>query len=151
MATTCEAAMRESGSAEYSARPSNRASRLGCVVVTARRARTIASSKPSSGVAVIRLNPCGVASGSATTATGAVTTAQKNKLAVIKRFIAAAPFRSEEHTSELQSRGHLVCRLLLEKKNELNIKEPIEIEDNDSVETYHKDGHKHHSISIKEG
>src|SRR5207253_9384574 len=32
----------------------------------------------------------------------------------------AAPgtdLRSEEHTSELQSRGHLVCRLLLEKKN----------------------------------
>src|SRR5215510_16556640 len=29
-----------------------------------------------------------------------------------------ATARSEEHTSELQSRGHLVCRLLLEKKNE---------------------------------
>src|SRR5439155_12314770 len=29
--------------------------------------------------------------------------------------------RSEEHTSELQSRGHLVCRLLLEKKKK-NIK-----------------------------
>src|SRR2546422_5797562 len=28
----------------------------------------------------------------------------------------AAPTRSEEHTSELQSRLHLVCRLLLEKK-----------------------------------
>src|SRR5690625_5765104 len=27
--------------------------------------------------------------------------------------------RSEEHTSELQSRGHLVCRLLLEKKKSL--------------------------------
>src|SRR5690349_23532119 len=27
------------------------------------------------------------------------------------------PFRSEEHTSELQSRRDLVCRLLLEKKN----------------------------------
>src|SRR5690554_6991697 len=27
--------------------------------------------------------------------------------------------RSEEHTSELQSRPHLVCRLLLEKKNEI--------------------------------
>src|SRR6266702_5549886 len=27
-----------------------------------------------------------------------------------------ALLRSEEHTSELQSRGHLVCRLLLEKK-----------------------------------
>src|SRR5690625_5845593 len=28
----------------------------------------------------------------------------------------AHKIRSEEHTSELQSRGHLVCRLLLEKK-----------------------------------
>src|SRR5690625_7023452 len=28
------------------------------------------------------------------------------------------PDRSEEHTSELQSRGHLVCRLLLAKKKE---------------------------------
>src|SRR5690625_6043516 len=28
--------------------------------------------------------------------------------------------RSEEHTSELQSRGHLVCRLLLEKKRRTN-------------------------------
>src|SRR5207253_9897840 len=28
--------------------------------------------------------------------------------------------RSEEHTSELQSRGHLVCRLLLEKKKKKN-------------------------------
>src|SRR5207253_8413154 len=30
--------------------------------------------------------------------------------------------RSEEHTSELQSRGHLVCRLLLEKKKKDNKK-----------------------------
>src|SRR5947208_9893430 len=29
-------------------------------------------------------------------------------------------FRSEEHTSELQSPDHLVCRLLLEKKNKKN-------------------------------
>src|SRR5437870_9193288 len=29
------------------------------------------------------------------------------------------PTRSEEHTSELQSRGHLVCRLLLEKKKNM--------------------------------
>src|SRR6266567_5411717 len=29
---------------------------------------------------------------------------------------APAPFRSEEHTSELQSQSNLVCRLLLEKK-----------------------------------
>src|SRR5207253_10001825 len=31
--------------------------------------------------------------------------------------------RSEEHTSELQSRGHLVCRLLLEKKKGKQIEE----------------------------
>src|SRR5439155_6848114 len=31
------------------------------------------------------------------------------------------PARSEEHTSELQSRGHLVCRLLLEKKKMIKI------------------------------
>src|SRR2546429_6721192 len=29
--------------------------------------------------------------------------------------------RSEEHTSELQSRLHLACRLLLEKKKKLNV------------------------------
>src|SRR5690625_6438731 len=31
--------------------------------------------------------------------------------------------RSEEHTSELQSRGHLVCRLLLEKKKKIEHKQ----------------------------
>src|SRR5690554_7213267 len=34
-------------------------------------------------------------------------------------FLALRSFRSEEHTSELQSRPHLVCRLLLEKKNKI--------------------------------
>src|SRR5690625_6678820 len=34
----------------------------------------------------------------------------------VKHFQELAAHRSEEHTSELQSRGHLVCRLLLEKK-----------------------------------
>src|SRR5690625_6735984 len=32
----------------------------------------------------------------------------------VKKILSS--LRSEEHTSELQSRGHLVCRLLLEKK-----------------------------------
>src|SRR5690554_7648034 len=35
---------------------------------------------------------------------------------VNKRVSVKNVFRSEEHTSELQSRPHLVCRLLLEKK-----------------------------------
>src|SRR3989442_11822452 len=34
----------------------------------------------------------------------------------------ASVLRSEEHTSELQSRPHLVCRLLLEKKKKKNNK-----------------------------
>src|SRR5688572_32282021 len=32
------------------------------------------------------------------------------------------PFRSEEHTSELQSQSNLVCRLLLEKKNNTTLR-----------------------------
>src|SRR5437870_9669493 len=43
--------------------------------------------------------------------------------------------RSEEHTSELQSRGHLVCRLLLEKKKKKKKKHP---------QQYHK--HNHHTL-----
>src|SRR5688572_31089915 len=43
------------------------------------------------------------------------------KLWNIGRFLlekaGTAPVRSEEHTSELQSQSNLVCRLLLEKKN----------------------------------
>src|SRR2546422_3075596 len=35
----------------------------------------------------------------------------------IRRRVKRGLTRSEEHTSELQSRLHLVCRLLLEKKN----------------------------------
>src|SRR2546422_4468897 len=35
-----------------------------------------------------------------------------------RELVSTARSRSEEHTSELQSRLHLVCRLLLEKKKE---------------------------------
>src|SRR3712207_8850352 len=41
---------------------------------------------------------------------------QPSKLAMRVRFPPPAPRRSEEHTSELQSRPYLVCRLLLAKK-----------------------------------
>src|SRR5690606_8615739 len=37
--------------------------------------------------------------------------------AVVLAAVGQAFYRSEEHTSELQSRENLVCRLLLEKKN----------------------------------
>src|SRR5690625_6618958 len=38
-----------------------------------------------------------------------------NELGNIDGITYSINYRSEEHTSELQSRGHLVCRLLLEK------------------------------------
>src|SRR5437870_11395368 len=41
-------------------------------------------------------------------------------MAGMNRSEAARWLRSEEHTSELQSRGQLVCRLLLEKKKKNN-------------------------------
>src|SRR2546422_5183095 len=48
----------------------------------------------------------------------ALAAAPTEKSAVPSVPIQARVSRSEEHTSELQSRLHLVCRLLLEKKNE---------------------------------
>src|SRR5436305_2696512 len=42
---------------------------------------------------------------------------QAASAAKFKYGVSSAEVRSEEHTSELQSRPHLVCRLLLEKKN----------------------------------
>src|SRR5687768_17978340 len=42
--------------------------------------------------------------------------ARTEKGLALRTFAGGEP-RSEEHTSELQSRLHLVCRLLLEKKN----------------------------------
>src|SRR2546422_7936186 len=55
----------------------------------------------SRGVAVTRVDSCSVAAGAAGRA---------------RPVVCAVAERSEEHTSELQSRLHLVCRLLLEKK-----------------------------------
>src|SRR5690625_4970677 len=42
------------------------------------------------------------------------------KMSSADRMIPSELLRSEEHTSELQSRGHLVCRLLLETKKSLS-------------------------------
>src|SRR5690625_2387699 len=58
----------------------------------------------------------------ATRETTCLTEPYEGEMVYIARFISPRfipvhmPIRSEEHTSELQSRGHLVCRLLLEKK-----------------------------------
>src|SRR5258708_20842943 len=47
-------------------------------------------------------------------------------MALSKRNSVVDVSRSEEHTSELQSPDHLVCRLLLEKKNTLTSNYPPE-------------------------
>src|SRR5687768_17967077 len=46
-------------------------------------------------------------------------TRRRHRQAAASRKTRGGSPRSEEHTSELQSRLHLVCRLLLEKKNRL--------------------------------
>src|SRR3712207_7201658 len=71
------------------------------------------SKKPS-----VRLSPRGT--GDRTRATFSIpnggTPMQVTVAAVVEHRSAAQQGRSEEHTSELQSRQYLVCRLLLEKK-----------------------------------
>src|SRR2546429_3412556 len=59
---------------------------------------------------------------------------------------AATPARSEEHTSELQSRLHLVCRLLLEKKkkNDKRTRSYDRKHRNKLDENVHTSTYKHH-------
>src|SRR3989442_7478162 len=45
--------------------------------------------------------------------------------------------RSEEHTSELQSRPHLVCRLLLEKKKSISLRLVGETEHEQGIIDFH--------------
>src|SRR5258708_27677236 len=61
---------------------------------------------------------------------------QRSALDQLHHQVIRSDVRSEEHTSELQSPDHLVCRLLLEKKkkNETQIKD--EISDCDNKKKY---------------
>src|SRR3712207_8334147 len=60
----------------------------------------------------------GVGAAALRAAAGAAATPRLARRALLRnRSGRMAPLRSEEHTSELQSRQYLVCRLLLEKKN----------------------------------
>src|SRR5436853_5595665 len=49
--------------------------------------------------------------------------------------------RSEEHTSELQSLRHLVCRLLLEKKKKTKKKQPTTTHKAQVIQPYHVTTH----------
>src|SRR2546422_4188829 len=59
------------------------------------------------------------------------------RLRPVRRAVQTERVRSEEHTSELQSRLHLVCRLLLEKKKKKN---------NKKVETNVRESEQYHFI-----
>src|SRR2546429_2597749 len=59
--------------------------------------------------------------------------------------------RSEEHTSELQSRLHLVCRLLLEKKNKKVRHHPASMHEahtQEAMRIRHGDGTLIHGLAI---
>src|SRR2546429_1798102 len=65
---------------------------------------------------------------------GSVCLVPRSRFACASAGLSFARIRSEEHTSELQSRLHLVCRLLLEKKNTaLARRRHVDIERADSV------------------
>src|SRR2546422_3071455 len=46
-----------------------------------------------------------------------IISSRSDRIDLMDSSVSTTSMRSEEHTSELQSRLHLVCRLLLEKKN----------------------------------
>src|SRR5258707_11482709 len=58
-------------------------------------------------------------------------------------FQGDAPMRSEEHTSELQSRQYLVCRLLLEKKKRIDSVKTSSCSDSDGRDN----SNRFHAIS----
>src|SRR5947209_11639963 len=62
-----------------------------------------------------------------------------------------APGRSEEHTSELQSRQYLVCRLLLEKKKKkANLHSDINIHTTPHAHTYNRALSLHNRLGIQQ-
>src|SRR5947208_4294349 len=74
-------------------------------------------SMPNLSAASRKLTPITLAAGSPTALTNSPPISLKQPAAsVFHTNVTGAAERSEEHTSELQSPDHLVCRLLLEKK-----------------------------------
>src|SRR5690625_6252348 len=76
-----------------------------------------AGERMSMAVLSMALNEVGVTARAYTgSQAGLITDNDHGKAQILRVTPGRVKERSEEHTSELQSRGHLVCRLLLEKK-----------------------------------
>src|SRR5439155_11881557 len=88
----------------------------GSVVPSCRRSRLRSRSRPLEITVKPRCSTYGTSVGSAWPGAVASVISPGHRR---KRSRRRRRRRSEEHTSELQSRGHLVCRLLLEKKKKL--------------------------------
>src|SRR2546422_6954261 len=77
-----------------------------------------------------------------------------NTPAVLRCSDRQTTFRSEEHTSELQSRLHLVCRLLLEKKKLVVPEQAANLENlpkengKRCADRIHRDSHAKHLILV---
>src|SRR5438105_8618647 len=74
------------------------------------------TSKTGKKVAIVGSGPAGLACAQQLARAG-------HDVHVFERYAKAGGLRSEEHTSELQSRVDLVCRLLLEKKKKKKYKD----------------------------
>src|SRR2546422_8004060 len=73
--------------------------------------------RPHPGEIVLRESSSPVPAQTCVVSLGAIASSPNE----LQRWLSNTGRRSEEHTSELQSRLHLVCRLLLEKKKKTNI------------------------------
>src|SRR3712207_7112064 len=62
-----------------------------------------------------------VAVGLRSAASGSIAGIEETSVRALAKLEQILPDRSEEHTSELQSRQYLVCRLLLEKKKKIHV------------------------------
>src|SRR5690625_6742670 len=78
-----------------------------------------ASSSPSATSSLSASSPSASSpsASSPSSASSASSSSGASTCSIVDSTVRLSKARSEEHTSELQSRGHLVCRLLLEKKN----------------------------------
>src|SRR2546425_7377686 len=77
--------------------------------------------RSSLGTNVLIVLPGTLTQGGVRTGFGGVSTLVDGDAKAMGQEVQAVAFRSEEHTSELQSLAYLVCRLLLEKKKKMNI------------------------------
>src|SRR2546429_348194 len=86
---------------------------------SASEARNVRSARSVSSR--IKLNPVATLAGIGCWVSARPAKRKETRRARTTRSILLSFMRSEEHTSELQSRLHLVCRLLLEKKKKIDV------------------------------